>query len=100
MTQSLHKWRGIDADKTLTTFSAPRAHPELSHRNGMITQFMNLIQGRRGVYYCSNWVAPGNGHDLSCITGLVVAHAIGAKYPFADAEAYRDFKAARHFMGV
>jgi predicted NAD/FAD-binding protein len=100
MTQCLHADRVIDADKTLKTFSAPRAHPDLSARNGMITQFMNLIQGRRGIYYCSNWVAPGNGHDLSCTSGLVVAHAIGAKYPFDDAEAYTDFKAARHFMGV
>jgi hypothetical protein len=100
MTQCLHKDTSIDATKTLKTFSAPRAHPDMSARNGMITQFLNLIQGRRGIYYCSNWVAPGNGHDLSCVTGLVVAHAIGAKYPFNDAEAYRDFKAARHFMGV
>lgn len=100
MSQCLHKDRSIDPDKTLKTFSAPRGHPDLSHRNGMITQFMNLIQGRRGIYYCSNWVAPGNGHDLSCVSGLVVAHAIGAAYPFDDQDAHQDFQAARHFMGV
>jgi predicted NAD/FAD-binding protein/cytochrome b involved in lipid metabolism len=100
MTQCSHKNREIDPAKTIKTFSAPRGHPDLSHRNGMITQFLNLIQGRRGVFYCSNWVAPGNGHDLSCVSGLVVAHAIGAPYPIDNPEAYRDFKDARHFMGV
>lgn len=100
VTQCPHKWRSIDPEKTLTTFSAPRAHPDLSQRNGMITQFLNLIQGRRGIYYCSNYVAPGNGHDLSCVSGLVVANAIGAKYPFDDADAYQDFKDARHFMNL
>ena len=43
---------------------------------------IQLVQGRRGVYFCSNWTAPGNGHDLSCVSGLVVAGAIGAPYPF------------------
>ncbi len=28
-------------------------------------------QGRRGVFYASNYAPAGNGHDLSCVSGLV-----------------------------
>jgi hypothetical protein len=41
-------------------------------------------QGRRGVFYASNYAPAGNGHDLSCVSGLVCAHAIGAEYPFNE----------------
>ena len=39
-----------------------------------------------GVFYATNYAPPGNGHDLSCLSGLVCAHAIGAKYPFEHNE--------------
>lgn len=100
MTQSLHQHSTIDPDKTIRTFSAPRGHPDLSLRNGAITQLLHLIQGRHGVYFCSNWTGPGNGHDLSCMTGLVCAGAIGARYPFDDKEARIDYDDARWFMNL
>lgn len=98
-------------DKLRGTFSAPRSHPDMSIKNMAITQMLHLIQGRRGIYYCSNYTAPGNGHDLAFLSGVVVAHAIGAEYPFtqdgelaghkvAAKDARRDFNNMRNFMGL
>eukprot|EP01047_Picozoa_sp_COSAG01_P038092 COSAG01_NODE_3069_length_6640_cov_2.893441_8_plen_162_part_00 len=42
---------------------------------------------------------PGNGHDLSLLSGLVAAHCIGAPYPFASYyAAARDFELLRSIM--
>jgi len=57
--------------------------------------------GRDGVYYCSNWTTPGNCHDMSLLSGMLCAHAIGAKYPFPDEpEARKDFHRLNDLMGV
>eukprot|EP00005_Dracoamoeba_jomungandri_P012742 CAMPEP_0174267776 /NCGR_PEP_ID=MMETSP0439-20130205/34908_1 /TAXON_ID=0 /ORGANISM="Stereomyxa ramosa, Strain Chinc5" /LENGTH=354 /DNA_ID=CAMNT_0015355485 /DNA_START=422 /DNA_END=1486 /DNA_ORIENTATION=+ len=78
-----------------------RAHPHLSVKGMIISMLMRLIQGRRGVYYCGSYTTPGNGHDLSLLSGLVVAKAIGADYPFADnQEALKDFKRLQKLMGL
>ena len=84
---------------------------------------MNLVQGRKGIFYCGNYASPGgliawrpgfrllahplstclpgNGHDLSFLGGVVIACAIGADYPFeGDAPARRDFVDMRKFMGM
>jgi hypothetical protein len=82
------------------SFSAPRAHPGLCVRNMLITQLLPLVQGRRGVYYCSNWATAGNGHDLSLLAGICCATAIGAEYPFADGAAKRDHRLLSGFMGL
>lgn len=100
MTQSLHCHREIDAARTVSQFSAPRGHPNLSTNNMIVTQMLHLVQGRRGVYYCSNWTSPGNGHDLACTSGLAVASAIGAAYPLNSDEARRDHRDCRRFMWV
>ena len=100
MSQCLHSYRDLDIDMVNGVFSAPRAHPDLSFRNMAITQMMHLIQGRHGIYYCSNYTAPGNGHDLSFLSGVVVATEIGAPYPFPhDKESEQDWKMMRVFMG-
>lgn len=91
----------MDPAKQIRTFSAPRAHPDLSVQNMVVTQLLHLIQGRNGVYFCSNWTAPGNGHDLSLTSGLAVASAIGAEYPFSyNVEAHKDFVRAKKFMNL
>jgi len=100
MTQSPHAHTEIDAKTSRGTFSAPRSHPNLSVTNMVITQMLHLVQGRRGVYYCSNWTSPGNGHDLACTSGLAVASAMGAGYPLADPEARRDHRDCRRFMCI
>jgi len=99
MSQCLHKDRDYSAS-TIRTFSAPRGHPDLTTSNMVATQMLHLIQGRRGVYYCSNWTSPGNGHDLACTSGLVAASALGAPYPFQDDEARRDWRDCRRFMNL
>lgn len=98
MTQCLHAGREIDANRMVSSFSAPRGHPDLSTNNMIVTQMLHLVQGRRGVYYCSNWTSPGNGHDLACTSGLVAASAIGAAYPLKCEEAKRDHRDCRRFM--
>jgi len=100
MTQSPHAQTEIDPKHLRGTFSAPRSHPNLSVTNMVITQMLHLVQGRRGVYYCSNWTSPGNGHDLACTSGLAVASALGARYPLGSAEAQRDHRDCRRFMSV
>jgi hypothetical protein len=78
-----------------------RAHPHLSLRNLLVAALLRLVQGARGTYYCSSFATPGNGHDLSLLSGLAVASAIGAPYPFADnAAAKDDFESLRGFMGL
>jgi hypothetical protein len=62
---------------------------------------LRLVQGKDGVYYCSNWTTPGNCHDMSLLSGIVCAHAIGADYPFEEnVEAKKDFNRLRDLMGV
>lgn len=92
---------GRDVEDVVSTFAAPRAHPGLCFRNMIITQLLGLVQGRRGVYFCSNWATAGNGHDLSLVAGMCVADAIGAEYPFPDeAESRADLVMLRYFMGL
>lgn len=100
MTQCLHDKRQLDPERAVTTFSAPRSHPNMSYSNLVVTQMLHLAQGRRGAYYCSNWTAPGNGHDLACTSGLAVASAMGADYPFPCPDAKQDLKDCRRFMCI
>jgi len=76
-----------------------RAHPHLSASNLGRALLLRRLQGKRHSWYCSSWTTPGNGHDLSLLSGLVVADAMGARYPFDDTPAARrDFDALRRLM--
>jgi predicted NAD/FAD-binding protein len=76
-------------------------HPHLSLCNLAAAQLLRTAQGRRGLYFCGSYATPGNGHDLSLCSGLAVASALGARYPFADDEgAAADFARLRRLMGV
>jgi hypothetical protein len=80
-----------------------RAHPHLSVLNLALAFALRLVQGGAGgrVFFCGSYTTPGNGHDLSLLSGLVAAHALGAPYPFADSAAARgDFVALRGIMGM
>jgi len=59
-------------------------HPALSATNLACLYLLRLVQGREGLYFCGSLATPGNGHDLSLCSGLAVARAIGAEYPFVD----------------
>jgi hypothetical protein len=101
VTQSVFPDKTIDESKIQMRTSAPRAHPDLCMTNILVTQMMSLIQGKKGVYYAGNWTTGGNGHDLSFLSGLCVAGAIGADHPFADNDgALLDYHQQRTFMGL
>jgi len=88
-----------DPAHRLATVDNRSAHPELSIGNLARALLWRFLQGKDGLYYCGSLATPGNGHDLSLLSGLVVAEAIGADYPFAaDAEARADFERLRRLM--
>lgn len=69
--------RGVEMDAAL-----PKSTPTLGLRNLTNMLLLRHIQGRRGIYYCGSYTTPEGAHDLSFLSGLVVARAIGADYPF------------------
>jgi predicted NAD/FAD-binding protein len=101
ISHSLGEGKSIDPNLVRGTGNHARAHPLYSGWNVMAQLSLRLVQGRDGVYYCSNWTTPGNCHDMSLLSGWVCAHAIGADYPFPEAvEAKKDFNRMRDLMGV
>jgi predicted NAD/FAD-binding protein len=81
------------------SFSNRGAHPDLSLGNLWRARRLRALQGAHHLYYCGAYTTPGNGHDLSLLSGLVVASALGAPYPFAnDPEANADFDLLRRQM--
>jgi len=100
ISHALGEGKSIDENKIVGTANHARAHPLYSGWNVMAMLSLRLVQGKNGIYYCSNWTTPGNCHDMSFLSGLVCAHAIGAKYPFEqDVEAKKDFGRMRYLMG-
>jgi len=99
ISHALGEGKEIDPKLVRGTANHARAHPLYSGWNVMAMLSLRLIQGMNGIYYCSNWTTPGNCHDMSFLSGLVCAHAIGARYPFEDAEAEKDFHRLRDLMG-
>ena len=77
-------------------------HPThtVSLRNLMIMSMVRYLQGNDGIYYCGTFTTPEGGHDLSFMSGLVAAHAVGAPYPFAgqSREAVADFELMQKMM--
>lgn len=83
------------------TVSNLRAHPHLNTFNLAVVFLIRLLQGRHGIYYCGSYATPGNGHDLSLLSGLIVAQALGAEYPFAsNTAAFEDFQRLKAIMGL
>lgn len=100
ISHALGDGKSIDEGLVVGTANHARAHPLYSGWNVMAMLSLRLVQGRDGIYYCSNWTTPGNCHDMSFLSGLVCAHAIGARYPFAgNGEARKDFGRLRDLMG-
>jgi len=80
------------------------AHPCLDQTNMMASMFVyKYVQGicDGAVFFCGSSVTPGNGHDLSLLSGFVVARELGADYPFRHSEpAVADFHALQDMMGL
>jgi len=101
ISHALGDGKSIDKKLIVGTANHARAHPLYSGWNVMAMLSLRLVQGKDGIYYCSNWTTPGNCHDMSFLSGVVCAHAIGAKYPFEDnKEAKKDFHRMRDLMGI
>ena len=101
ISHALGEGKSIDPSLVRGTGNHARAHPLYSGWNVAAQLSLRLVQGKNGIYYCSNWTTPGNCHDMSLLSGLVCAHAIGAKYPFeGNKEAKKDFNRLRDLMGV
>ncbi|KAL7478071.1 hypothetical protein ACHAW6_003857 [Cyclotella cf. meneghiniana] len=100
ISHALGEGKSIDPKLIVGTANHARAHPLYSGWNVMAMLSLRLVQGKNGIYYCSNWTTPGNCHDMSFLSGLVCAHAIGARYPFeSEVEAKKDFHRMRDLMG-
>lgn len=100
ISHALGEGKSIDPNLVVGTANHARAHPLYSGWNVMAMLSLRLVQGKNGIYYCSNWTTPGNCHDMSFLSGLVCAHAIGAEYPFEEnGEAKKDFHRLRDLMG-
>lgn len=53
------------------------------------------------MYFAGSAITPGNGHDLSLLSGMIIAKKLGAEYPFAhDPAAAADFERLRGLMGI
>ena len=80
------------------------AHPSLTISNlAMSNVLWPNLQGIHDnvVYFAGSAITPGNGHDLSFVSGLIIAKKLGADYPFAhDEKAAKDFERLRGLMGV
>jgi len=75
--------------------------PPFTFKNLLITRVLGLLQGHKGTYYCACGATPGNSHDISFVSGLVVAHHLSGFYPFQNnADAYADFKQLRNWMDI
>ena len=72
----------------------------MSLRNLIIMSLMKFLQGKGDLYYCGTFTTPEGGHDLSFMSGLVAASAIGAPYPFAgkSPNAVADFNQMQRMM--
>ena len=80
------------------------AHPCLTMRNLMLSSVVfPRLQGMHGgaLYFAGSSITPGNGHDLSLLSGLVAAGSIGAAFPFPRNPAARsDFASCAGMMGL
>lgn len=101
ISHALGEGKEIDPSLVRGAGNHARAHPLYSGWNVAAQLSLRLIQGRDGIYYCSNWTTPGNCHDMSLLSGFICAHACGAEYPFSgNIEARKDFFRLRGHMGI
>ncbi len=87
-------------EKVQKRIHLPHPTHTVSLRNLLIMTMVRYMQGKNGMYYCGTFTTPEGGHDLSFMSGLVVAHAVGAPYPFGaeHREAAADFRLMQKMM--
>ena len=93
------KLKGHTIERPVTSFEG---HPCLTKFHLAASNIAwPLLQGSRGgtVYFCGSTVTPGNGHDLSLLSGMVAASECGAAFPYAGEEyPANDFSKLRGMM--
>ncbi len=87
-------------DKVQKRIELPHPTHTVTLRNLLIMSTMRFLQGKDGIHYCGTFTTPEGGHDLSFMSGLVVASALGAPYPFPldDTDAVADFNQMQRMM--
>lgn len=89
----------VEAEWTVTS---KEAHPCLTIKQStFIITLWPILQGFRNnqQFYCGSAFTPGNGHDLSLLSGFVAASQLGADYPFPHSkEGMEDFQRLRGIM--
>jgi len=95
----LDKLADHHVERNVTSY---QAHPCLTKFHLMASAlFWPMFQGSRQgtVFFCGSTITPGNGHDLSFLSGLVAAAECGAEFPYAGNErALGDFFKLRKMM--
>ena len=93
------KLENVDSEWVVTS---REGHPSLTLFQMIASNLLfPLFQGTRNksAWFCGSGVAAANGHDLSLLSGFVVAHECGAPYPFPDNEAaMQDFRRLQKMM--
>ncbi|KAJ9465449.1 hypothetical protein DIPPA_08706 [Diplonema papillatum] len=103
-----------DGGKVVGTVDNSYAHPVLSAKAMALASSLALLQGRHRLFFCGSYATPGNGHDLSHLSGLAAASAVleaingeasdPLKYyahrNYADSATARDFVLLRQLMGL
>ena len=87
-------------DKVQKRIDLPHSVHAVSLRNLLIMSMSRYLQGKDDLYYCSTFTTPEGAHDLSFMSGLVAAQAVGAPYPFSpdNEEAHADFGLMQKMM--
>ena len=87
-------------DKVQQRVDLPHSVHAVSLRNLIIMSMSRYLQGKDGLYYCSTFTTPEGAHDLSFMSGLVAAKAVGAPYPFSseNQNAVADFRLMQRMM--
>ncbi|MGB5808996.1 MAG: FAD-dependent oxidoreductase, partial [Polyangiales bacterium] len=78
----------------------PHPNHTLSLRNLIIMSAMRFLQGKNDIFYCGTFTTPEGGHDLSFMSGLVAARAVGAPYPLPrrSEDAHADYHQMQKMM--
>jgi predicted NAD/FAD-binding protein len=89
-----------EIDSVRKRIDLPHPTHTMSLRNLIIMSMVRFLQGKDGMYYCGTFTTPEGGHDLSFMSGLVAAQAIGAPYPLPgdNPDAIADFNQMQRIM--
>jgi len=87
-------------DNVQKRLDLPHSVHAVGLRNLLIMSMSRYLQGKNGLYYCSTFTTPEGAHDLSFMSGLVAARAVGAPYPFSrdNENAVADFQLMQRMM--